>query len=62
MTLDRRRKMRRWRLPTLSIDRRIARAIAKHSSARIEKPLMALTWLADEKLLLLLCSAYWLRS
>lgn len=54
--------MKQWRIRAFPIDRRIAKAIARHSSRRIEKPLKALTWLADEKLLLLVCSAYWLGS
>lgn len=54
--------MKQLRLRAFPIDRRIAKAIARHSSRRIETPLKALTWLADEKLLLLLCSAYWLGS
>lgn len=54
--------MKQWRIRAFPIDRRIARAIARHSSRRLEKPLKALTWLADEKLLLLLCCAYWLGS
>ena len=54
--------MRRLRLSALSIDRRIARAIARHSSPRLETLLGKATWLADEKLLLATCSAYWLAS
>lgn len=52
--------MRRWRIPTFPIDRRLAEAIASGRARRIEVPLRKLTWLADEKLLLAAGTLYWL--
>lgn len=54
--------MQRWRVPTLRIDRLLARAIASHRSRRFEVPLRRLTWLADERLLLAAGALCWLGS
>lgn len=54
--------MKRWRLRAFSIDRHIARTIAKHTDRRVEFLAKVLTRLADERLLLPLCSVYWLAS
>jgi membrane-associated phospholipid phosphatase len=55
-------QMKRWRLPASRFDDWIARAIARHTSSRIEKPLSVLTLAADERLLLVLSCTYWLGS
>ncbi|WP_306224334.1 phosphatase PAP2 family protein [Bosea beijingensis] len=54
--------MKHLRLSAPTIDRQVARFIAKNRSRRFERPLQWLTLGADERLLLPAASLYWLLS
>ncbi|MGO4406637.1 hypothetical protein AB4Z10_20530 [Bosea sp. RAF48] len=54
--------MKRRQLRALSIDRQIARTIARRSSPRVEYLAKGLVRVADERLLLPIGSVYWLAA
>ena len=54
--------MARWQLPPTKLDKRVARAVARHASPVVERPSRLLTWAADEHLLLAISAALWLAS
>ena len=52
----------RWRLAPTKLDKRVARAVARHASPAVERPARLLTWAADEHVLLAIAAALWLAS
>ena len=43
--------MARWHFGATQLDRRVAKAVARHASPAMERPARLLTWSADEHLL-----------
>jgi undecaprenyl-diphosphatase len=43
--------MARWHFGATQLDRRVAKAVARHASPAVERPARLLTWAADEHLL-----------
>ena len=54
--------MTRWQLAPTKLDKRVARAVARHASPAVERPARLLTWAADEHVLLAISAALWLAS
>jgi undecaprenyl-diphosphatase len=51
--------MARWKIGATPFDRQIAKDAAHHAAPVLEKPLRALTWAADERLLWTLSATLW---
>ena len=47
-------------VPPTKSDRRVAKALARHTSGGTERAAQALTWGADEHVLCVLAAAWWL--
>jgi len=49
--------MARWHFGATQLDRRVARAVARHASPAVERPARLLTWAADEHVLYVIAEA-----
>jgi undecaprenyl-diphosphatase len=54
--------MARWHFGATQLDRRVAKAVARHASPAVERPARLLTWAADEHLLYVVAGGLWLAA
>jgi len=54
--------MARWHFGATQLDRRVAKAVARHASPAVERPARLLTWAADEHLLYVVAAGLWLAA
>jgi len=54
--------MARWHFDATQLDRRVARAVARHASPAVERPARLLTWAADEHVLYVIAGGLWLAA
>ena len=54
--------MARWHFGATQLDRRVAKAVARHASPAVERPARLLTWAADEHVLYVVASGLWLAA
>src|SRR6478752_7560842 len=54
--------MARWHFGATQLDRRVARAVARHASPAVERPARLLTWAADEHVLYVIARGLWLAA
>jgi membrane-associated phospholipid phosphatase len=54
--------MARWHFGATQLDRRVARAVARHASPAVERPARLLTWAADEHVLYVIAGGLWLAA
>ena len=54
--------MARWHFGATQLDRRVARAVARHASPAVERPARLLTWAADEHVLYVMAGGLWLAA